>query len=384
MFDKNRYRLSDFDFKLPVYVIMLSLIGIFAVGSAKESLMSRQIAGTVIGVFLMIIISLMDYSVLLKAYWIIYAGNLVLLVLVLLMGHSSGGAQRWINIAGIQFQPSEIAKLALILFYAAFIRQHRDRMNTFLYVLLCTVLFLPVIYLIYRQPDMSTSVITVVLFLVIMFVGGVSWKVVIGFFAVVIPATMIFFSLIMQPDQTLIKDYQRNRILGWIYPEEYEDTVAYQQTNSVIAIGSGQLVGKGYRNNEISSVKNGNFISQPQTDFIFAVIGEEFGFMGTSAVILLLILISFECIINGMRSRDTAGQIIGAGMGSLIAFQGFMNIGVTTGVLPNTGIPLPFVSYGLTSLDSLFIGIGFVLSVGREERAGRMYREGSDEYSIDR
>lgn len=384
MFDRSRYRLSDFDFKLAVYVIMLALIGIFAVGSAKESLQSRQILGTVIGVFLMIVISLMDYSVLLKTYWIIYAGNLVLLILVLIMGHTSGGAQRWINIAGIQFQPSEIAKLSLILFYAAFIRAHMERFNTFLYIFLCVALFLPVIYLIYRQPDMSTSIMTVVLFLTIMFVGGVSWKVVLGFFAIVIPATMIFFSMIMQPDQTIIKEYQRNRILGWIYPEEYEDTVAYQQTNSVIAIGSGQLTGKGYRNNEISSVKNGNFISQPQTDFIFAVIGEEFGFMGTSAVLLLLILISFECIIIGMRSRDIAGRIIGAGMGALIAFQGFMNIGVTTGVLPNTGIPLPFVSYGLTSLDSLFIGIGFVLSVGKEERAGRMYREGSDEYSIDR
>ncbi|MCR5304494.1 MAG: FtsW/RodA/SpoVE family cell cycle protein [Lachnospiraceae bacterium] len=380
----SRYRISDFDFKLIVYVIMLALVGIFAVGSAKESLMNRQIMGVVVGVFLMVVITLMDYSVLLRAYWIIYAVNLVLLVLVNVMGHTSGGAQRWINIAGIQFQPSEIAKLSLILFYAAFIKVHMEQLNTILYILLCIVLFLPVIFLIYNQPDMSTSLMTSVLFLVIMFVGGVSWKVVIGFFAIVIPGIMIFFSLIMQPDQTIIKDYQRNRILGWIYPEEYEDTVAYQQTNSVTAIGSGQLMGKGYRNNEISSVKNGNFISQPQTDFIFAVIGEEFGFMGTCTVIVLLILISFECIIIGMKSPDVAGRIIGAGMGALIAFQGFMNIGVATGVLPNTGIPLPFVSYGLTSLDSLFIGIGFVLSVGKEESANRMYREGSDEYSIDR
>ena len=162
--------------------------------------------------------------------------------------------------------------------------------------------------------------------------------------------------------------YQQTRILAWLYPEEYATAEAYQQLNSIMAIGSGQLQGKGYNTNVISSVKNGNFISEPQTDFIFAVIGEESGFVGSCTVIVLLILTSFECIIVARKACDMAGTIIASGMAALIAFQGFMNIAVATQVMINTGLPLPFVSYGLTSLCSLFIGMGFVLNVRLQAR----------------
>ena len=135
-----------------------------------------------------------------------------------------------------------------------------------------------------------------------------------------------------------------------------------------MAIGSGQLYGKGYDTNEISSVKNGNFISEPQTDFIYAVIGEEFGFVGGCTVIVLLIFISFECIMVARKAKDLAGTIIATGVATLIGFQGIINISVATGVIPNTGIPLPFVSYGLTSLVSSYIGIGFVLNVRLQSR----------------
>ena len=130
-----------------------------------------------------------------------------------------------------------------------------------------------------------------------------------------------------------------------------------------MAIGSGQLDGKGYKNNEITSVKNGNFISEAETDFIFAVIGEEFGFKGSVVVIALLMGIALECISVARKAKDAAGMIIASGMGGLVAFQGFLNIGVTTFIFPNTGLPLPFVSYGLTSLMSLFMGMGVVLNV---------------------
>ena len=177
------------------------------------------------------------------------------------------------------------------------------------------------------------------------------------------PALIVVVSIAVQPDQTILKDHQRNRILAFINPEEYATAEAYQQLNSVMAIGSGQLDGKGYKNNEITSVKNGDFISEAQTDFIFAVIGEEFGFKGCVVVIVLLMGTALECVAVARRAKDMAGRIIAAGMGGLIAFQGFFNIGVTTFILPNTGLPLPFVSYGLTSLMSCFIGIGFVMNV---------------------
>ena len=130
-----------------------------------------------------------------------------------------------------------------------------------------------------------------------------------------------------------------------------------------MAIGSGQLYGKGYNTNEISSVLNSGFISESQTDFIYTVIGEEFGFVGACIVVALILLISVRCFMISMRARTVSGQIIAAGVGGWIGFQGFLNMGVATGVMPNTGIPLPFVSYGLTSLWCLYGGIGFVLNV---------------------
>lgn len=359
----RQYRIRDYDFKLIILVVALTVIGILAIGSAKESVQSRQLAGFVLGLFLMLVISLFDYSVILKFYWILYVLNIVLLTLVKVMGVEAGGAQRWLNIFGIQFQPSETAKILLILFYAQFIMKHKEEMDSFRMIAACIILFIPPIALIYKQPDMSTSIMVALLFCVILFVGGISWKYILLAFAVAVPAFIIVLTLVLQPDQKLIEPFQQNRILAWLYPEEYSQAEAYQQTNSIMAIGSGMLYGKGYRTNEISSVKNGNFISEPQTDFIFAVIGEEFGFIGGCTVIVLLIFISFECIMVARKAKDIAGSIIAAGVAALIGFQGLINISVATGVIPNTGIPLPFVSYGLTSLVSLYIGVGFVLNV---------------------
>ena len=373
----RHYHIRDYDFKLIVLVVALTWIGIFAIGSAQESLQSRQVAGFVFGFFLMVVLSLFDYSVILRFYWILYAVNIVLLALVRYRGVEAGGAQRWLNIFGIQFQPSETAKILLLLFFAQFIFRHKDEMGSLKVISLCVLFFIPPIVLIYIQPDMSTSIMVVMLFCIVMFVGGISWKYIIMALAVAIPAFIILLTMILQPDQEIISDYQQRRILAHLYPEEYATTEAYQQLNSVTAIGSGMLYGKGYKNNESISVKNGNFIAEPQTDFIYAVIGEEFGFVGGCAVIVLLILISFECIMVARRAKDIAGTVIAAGVASLIGFQGIINISVATNVIPNTGIPLPFVSYGLTSLVSLYIGIGFVLNVRLQCKNDRRVEKGA-------
>jgi rod shape determining protein RodA len=148
---------------------------------------------------------------------------------------------------------------------------------------------------------------------------------------------------------------------------EYADE-AYQQQNSIIAIGSGQLYGKGLNTNAVNSVKNGNFISEPQTDFIFAVAGEELGFAGCLAIVTLELVIAILCVRVGMRAREKAGMLICMGVGSLILFQSALNIGVTTGLMPNTGITLPFVSYGVTSLVTFCMQIGLVLNVGLQPK----------------
>jgi len=359
----KRYRIRDYDFKLIILVLLLSGIGIMAIGSAEESLQVRQLAGVVAGAFLMIIISLFDYSLILKLNWIMYAGNLALLVAVWKFGRDSHGAQRWLKIGGFQFQPSELAKIILILFFAQFIMKHRKDLNT-VWILGCCIVMIAIPWkLVYEQPDLSTSIVLLVLFCVIMFAGGISLKLVFGILTVAIPAVALVIALALQPENDFLTQNQRNRILAFINPAEYTTTFALQQLNSEKAIASGQLDGKGYKNNEITSVKNGNFISEQETDFIFSVIGEEFGFKGSVVVIVLLFAVSLECISVARKAKDVAGTVIAAGMGGLIAFQSFINIGVATFILPNTGLPLPFVSYGLTSLMSLYMGMGFVLNV---------------------
>ena len=367
----RQYKIRYYDFKLVVFVIALAVIGIVAVGSAEPALQNRQIAGFAFGLFLMLVISLFDYSTLLNLYWLMYLFNLLLLILVIVMGDDANGSQRWLEIAGIRFQPSEVAKILIILFFAQFIYKHKDQLNTFKYISLCVILFAVPAFLVGYQPDLSTTIVICLIFCVIMFMGGLSWKVIGGILAVAIPVFMIFMYLILQPDQKIIPEkhmYQLNRIISFFNKEEFANSLGYQQEYSVMAIGSGQLTGKGYKNNEISSVKNADFIAEQQTDFIFAVIGEEFGFIGACAVIVLVLLISVECMLIARRAKDLAGTIIAAGIGAMIGLQAFINIGVVTYLLPNTGLPLPFVSYGLTSLVSSFIGIGFVLNVGLQCR----------------
>lgn len=344
-------------------LITISVIGILVVGSAEKSIQNKQILGLIMGVFLMVILSLFDYSILLKFYWVFYFGTILLLLYVRFFGEDVNNARRWVSIAGITFQPSETAKILLILFYAQFIMKYKEKLNTFKILAASVALLIPPWVLIYKQPDLSTSIMILVIFCVVLFMGGLSYKIIFGFLAVVVPLAVVFLAIVLQPDQTLIHGYQQERILAWLYPEKYASTTAYQQMNSVMAIGSGQLFGKSLGNSSIMSMKNGNFIPEPQTDFIFTIVGEELGFIGAAAVIILLMLIAIECLMIGKSSKDLAGTIICSGVAAIVGFQSFINIAVTTMLIPNTGIPLPFVSAGLTSLVSLFIGMGFVLNI---------------------
>ncbi len=359
----SNYNFRKYDIFLVLLCISISIFGIVFIKSADESYVRRQQAGLIVGIVCMLVVSLISYSFILKFYWLIYAFSIALLAAVHLLGDSGGGAQRWFEIAGIRFQPSELVKILLILFYAAFIMKHKDNINTFRMIAACVLLIIPPLILIFKQPDLSTTIMVVSVFCVIMFIGGISWKVILAAMAIGIPSFVLVLRYAMREGVELLDNYQKNRILAWLYPEEFSTTEAYQTINAMTAIGSGQLMGKGIDNNVIASVKNGNYISAAHTDFIFAVVGEETGFVGCCLVIGLLFLIVFGCIIAARRSKDLAGEIIGGGMAALIGFQTFINIGVVTGLLPNTGLTLPFVSYGLTSLVSLFIGIGFVLNV---------------------
>ncbi|MCR5302779.1 MAG: rod shape-determining protein RodA [Lachnospiraceae bacterium] len=371
MFEK--YNFKKYDFLLVILCCAITSFGIVFIKSADESYVRHQQEGFIMGIAMMIIVSLVSYTFVLKFYWLIYALSIALLVAVQLFGDSGGGAQRWFEVGGVRFQPSELVKILLILFYAAFIMKHKENINTVRIIVACVVLIIPPIILIFKQPDLSTTIMIVAIFAVVMFIGGVSWKVIGGALLISVPTFVLALRYLMRDDVHIIKDYHKGRILAWLYPDEYASTEAYQTLNAMTAIGSGQLTGKGINNNVVASVKNGNFISAAHTDFIFAVIGEETGFVGCCVVIGLLFLISICCILVARRAKDTAGQIIAGGMAGLIGIQTFINIGVVTGLLPNTGLTLPFVSYGLTSLVSLFIGIGFVINVKLQSPAGEYF-----------
>lgn len=378
MFQFKDYKFRCYNFRLLLYVSCLSVIGILVIGSATnyDGRETRQMVCFIVGLVLMLFLSLVDYHFVLKFYWVFYLLNLILLVVVELMGNSSGGSQRWIRFGSLGIQPSELCKILLILFFAKFFQIFQEKISSFKVLGCAAVLFAFPLWLVLNQPDLSSSIVIVCIFVSIFYVAGLSYFVIGGALLIGIPVFAFLVYKIMQPNQTIIEAYQKNRIFGFLYQNATAEEAArrglnlslinsinYQQKNSVLAIGSGQLLGKGLANNTVASVKNGNFLSEPQTDFIFAIVGEELGFAGSALVIILLLFIALECLWVAKNAKDLSGKIIASGMGSIIAFQGFFNIGVAVWILPNTGLPLPFVSYGMSSLLSLMIGMGVLLNV---------------------
>ena len=369
--NKPSYSFWRLDFILILFTLILSTIGVLAITSSNESLRNKQIIGIVVSLVIMFLFSMIDYHRLIDLYWFGYIASLALLMIVILKGHDSHGASRWIQIGGFTFQPSEITKIMLILFFAKFIMKYRDRIRSISFVMLCVLLLAPPVFLVLKQPDLSTSIMLLVIFTSSLFVGGMDRRLLTTVMMVVVPLSILVIVSASWKNSPFLKLYQQKRILSWLHPEDYPED-AYQTLNSMMAIGSGQFTGKGLHTNEINSVLNSGYISESSTDFIFTVIGEELGFLGSILVVLLLLAIVLKCLYIARRSRDFSGMLIAVGVAAWLGFQGFLNIGVATGIIPNTGIPLPFVSSGLTSLVCEFAGIGCVLNV--EMQGKKFYR----------
>ena len=367
----KKYHLKDYNFTLIITVVLLSTIGILAVGSALPSAQGKQILGILLGLVVMVIISLIDYNWVLEFYWIIYGLNMVLLLWVEFFGVEYNGAKRWIDLEFTTLQPSDFTKIFMVLFFAKYLMDHEHQIKEPKTIIKAILFMLPSLYLIITQPNLSNTICIAGIFFVLLYLGGLDYKIVGSVMAIGISGIIIFLMFLSyaeSADLPFLQGYQLERILAWRYPEEYATSTGLQQQNSIMAIGSGQLSGKGLNNNSFTSVKNGNFLIESETDFIFAIIGEELGFVGCCIVIFLLLLLIIQCIRIGSKSQTLAGQIICGGVAAMIGIQSFINMGVATGVLPNTGLSLPFVSAGLTSVVCFYMSIGFVLNVGLQPK----------------
>ena len=363
----TKFSRRDYNFKLVILLIIATIFGTIIINSADSSFTSKRIIGLVAGLVMMIFVSFVNYDFVCKFSTVLYIINIVILLLVIVMGVEVNGARRWILVggaSGVQFQPSEFSKIIMIVCLATLLDKYkqRDKINTFKCLFTCAVMVGITLLLIVLEPDLSTTICLTLVMATMIYVSGLSYKIIGVALLILIPLFGSFLWYIQRPDQVLLQDYQVGRIMSFIYPDQYGQDYS-QQNNSIMAIGSGQLTGKGLNTSTMATVKEANLISEQQTDFIFSVVGEELGFIGSVFVIAIILLIVLQCIKIARHAKDTKGMLIASGMGILIAFQSFINVAVATGVLPNTGIPLPFISYGLSSLISLFIGMGMVLNI---------------------
>ncbi len=381
------YNFKHYDFRLIIYMIVLNVFGILIIRSAvnapdfRDVQVVRQIMGSFAGLAICIALSLVDYRRIVQQANVIYFISVALLAGVLVYGTASGhGAVRWIQLPVVgQVQPAEFVKLGLIVFFAAYFQRAKDQINLPHIVLMAFVWFLLPVLLILLQPNLSTGIIMTVIVAAMVFASNISYKWILGVIGAIAPFAAVFVYLFrsgLYDRIPLLRGYQAERILTFLNPSENTQTY-YQQLYSIMAIGSGKLLGKGLYNDSIFSVKNGNFLAEEDNDFIFAVIGEELGFRGSIIIIILFLLIILECLIIARRARNLSGRLICVGMMAWIGFQTYTNIAVATGIFPNTGITLPFFSRGVSSLVSVYAGLGIVLNValqrGRGDRRGFMH-----------
>lgn len=358
-------KIKRLDIWLILLMSALTGIGIMAINSAtaysgETEYVSKQIMFFLVGLVLMIIVMCIDYHVLANWYLVIYGITIVVLIAVFFLGEEVNGAARWIKIGPIQIQPSEFAKISMILCCAKLIDVYNKRINLLWPILIIGAFeFVPFI-LVNRQPNLSTSIVLVAILVIQLFVTNLNLKY-IGTTVVVgtLVFTAAFVYIVNNPDQVLIADYQRKRIVNMVNGgDSLSDS--YQTDHAVHAIGSGGLKGKGLYKGSISQL---NYLPESHNDFIMAVIGEEFGFVGAITVVGIIFLLVIRGLWIARGAPDDLGKFIVVGYIGMIAMQAFINIGVVTDLLPNTGIPIPFISYGGSALWANMIGMGLVLNV---------------------
>ena len=362
--DNNQYYLR-FDPVLVAAVCGLVLFGIIMVYSASSYnaevnygneyyYMYKQIIGAILGFSAMFVLSVIDYHILIKFRYTILAISYVLLVLVFIpgIGVENYGAKRWINLPFFTIQASEIAKFGFIVFSAAYMAKNYKKMNTFLGILPVLAVGASMCVLIILEPNMSITMCVIMLMFAMLFVGGARIK---HFVLMAVPVVLLVPVLIV------LEPYRLDRLMAFLNPWESPLEEGYQLIQSFYALGSGGLFGVGLFNSRQKYL----FLPFSESDFIFSVIGEELGYFGCAAVIAVYVVIIWRAVRIAKNSNDRFGCYLSAGIAALIAVQTLINIAVVSGSIPPTGLPLPFVSAGSSSLIVFCASVGVLLSVER-------------------
>lgn len=348
--------LQSLDLPLILCTVASFMIGvaiIFSATNGDRDFAIRQSVYGVIGLLLMFGVSRFDYRFLESFTIPLYLLITGLLGVVLVIGHVANGSQRWINLGFFPLQPSELAKLGLIVVLAKLLSSHSTELGRVKWFIAAGVVTAIPMALVFEQPDLGTAMMLGAIFLGLTLAAGVRLRIFAGAIMLALPALYVFWNYLMH-------DYQRDRLLIFLDPEKDPAWGGYNIIQSRIAVGSGGWFGQGYMAGHQSQLE---FLKVRYSDFIFSVVGEEFGLIGSLALITLLLLIVWRCLAVASRSNDAFAGLLCVGVATWIGVQVFVNVGMNIGLMPVTGIPLPFISYGGSSLMSMFLGLGLVHSV---------------------
>jgi len=359
-------RLKTFDpflFIIPVVLSVISIIFIYVltVDNQGSSLAIRQGIFVIIGFLAMGILTFVDYRAWKAWRWWMYGGVILLLAATMLIGTKQFGATSWINIGPIQFEPGEVTKIVLIVILASVLQTQGSRVKNGQFFIAALIFLLPV-GLIMLQPDFGTAAITTVLAVSVFLHARLQrWQrfVVIGVVCLAVLSIGLSFKNV-QPFGHLLKSYQKERLASFLDPTHDSTGSGYNVEQSKIAVGSGGLFGQGLGNGSQSQL---NFLPVVQSDFIFAAIAEAWGIVGSYGLIFLFIVLVFRLIQAAQHAQDEFGYLVCIGMATMIVFQVLQNVGMNIGIMPVTGIPLPFVSYGGTAFVTYCIGLGLAQAI---------------------
>jgi rod shape determining protein RodA len=377
MMTSSKNTTSKLDYSLVFILLLLFLASCLSIYSAQASgqydsnFLIKQIIFYGIGCGIIAAVIRLDSDQLKKLAWYAYGAGILLLVSLIIAPESIApvinGAKNWFKVPGIgSLQPSEFVKIFIIVALAKVIEDHHQKnpvktisTDFWLLIKLGAVTMVPLMLII--KQDLGTSLVFLAILLGMIFISGITWKLLVPIFSVgTALISVIFYFVLLKPEilekYLGVKQYQFSRIYSWLDPYNFQSSAGYQLTRSLLAIGSGQTGGKGYGNREV-------YLPESHTDFIFSVVGEEYGFIGASVLVSLFFLLIYHITKVGMETKNNFYTYICVGVISMITFHVFQNIGMTIGVLPITGIPLPFISYGGSSLMGNMLGLGLIFSI---------------------